>query len=384
MTPVKAEVVQTVLLDSSFWIYLKQLIKTVKPLVDAIGDLESHDVNLADCMLELIRCSREMIRIKHEDSENEEFYIHAYRVFNRRFHSMNTSLHSLALFLHPMCRTLAVTNSAKGRPLEFMIRTALEIAKKWNWTEEQARLLIEDINMYYVVKAPFIGGRRDGLDWWESLPVSAKQHPIKKLAIVILSIVPHSAEVERVFSALGGIQTVKQSNLAVNTLEKLGKCRNHYARELYERDRQAGKSKHRKHGHMHTREDDGVDMSLVEDLERTFTWTPPLHPTPVDASHSKPESFTSEEVDEIWDKFEKQLAAEQCLAMEKETNSLGDVDIATNADVLGHEILEENLYSFTELEKVNKGMAPQGIEDVVEVVGKAGGSWSIEEMMSQK
>ena len=80
---------------------------------------------------------------------------------------------------------------------------------------------------------------------------------------------------------------------------------------------------------MHTREDGSISISLAKDLESTFTWTPPLNPTPnSDTSHNEPDSFTAEEVDQLYDEFEKELAAEQVLAMDRHRNSLGDVDIA--------------------------------------------------------
>ncbi|KAH9891178.1 hypothetical protein C8Q73DRAFT_651269, partial [Cubamyces lactineus] len=44
----------TVLSNTSFWPYLNQFIKTMKPLVDAIGNLESRQTTLTDCMLKLI------------------------------------------------------------------------------------------------------------------------------------------------------------------------------------------------------------------------------------------------------------------------------------------------------------------------------------------
>jgi hypothetical protein len=48
----------------------------------------------------------------------------------------------------------------------------------------------------------------DGLSWWENLPINSETHPLKAFAIIILSIVPHAAEVERLFSDLGGTQSV--------------------------------------------------------------------------------------------------------------------------------------------------------------------------------
>ena len=49
-------------------------------------------------------------------------------------------------------------------------------------------------------------------NWWECLPVSGDAHLIKKLAITILSIVPHAAEVKHLFSSLSGIQTTKKAS----------------------------------------------------------------------------------------------------------------------------------------------------------------------------
>ncbi|KAG2064222.1 hypothetical protein BDR04DRAFT_1181032, partial [Suillus decipiens] len=57
----------------------------------------------------------------------------------------------------------------------------------------------------------------------KNLPISAKTYPLKTLAITLFSIVPHAADVERLFSDLGGIQNVKRCNLTVRTFETLGK-----------------------------------------------------------------------------------------------------------------------------------------------------------------
>ncbi|KAG2064892.1 hypothetical protein BDR04DRAFT_939507, partial [Suillus decipiens] len=69
----------------------------------------------------------------------------------------------------------------------------------------------------------FSGGQADALDWWETLPVSAKRCPLKAFANIIHSIVPHAADVERHFSGLGGVQSVKRCNLSVQTFESFSK-----------------------------------------------------------------------------------------------------------------------------------------------------------------
>jgi len=84
------------------------------------------------------------------------------------------------------------------------------------------------LKQYYQCRGPFTGGQATGKEWWESLPISSTDHPLKGFAITILSIVPHSAEVERLFSDLGGVQGVKRCNLSVRTFETVGKLRNNY------------------------------------------------------------------------------------------------------------------------------------------------------------
>ncbi|KAK7468531.1 hypothetical protein VKT23_003036 [Stygiomarasmius scandens] len=147
-----------------------------------------------------------MNKLVLEPDDDKGFFLHAKAVFNREFTALNTDKHSLALFLHPMCRRLAVHSTAKGRTLQDLKLTALQIASKWRWNETQARALCNDIDLYYHSRSPFSGSARDGLTWWENLAIDANEHPIKSLAIILFQVVPHAAEVERLFSDLGSIQ----------------------------------------------------------------------------------------------------------------------------------------------------------------------------------
>ncbi|KAF9227644.1 hypothetical protein BS17DRAFT_793315 [Gyrodon lividus] len=221
---------------------------------------------------------------KNYGGDNTGVWTHAKLVFNRQFHAMNTDHHSLALFLHPMC-------SANGCNFEFMVRTAL-------WGEAEAKSLISNLKEYQKCTAVFSGGQVDALDWWECLPVTAKQCPLKAMAIMLHSIVPHAADVERYFSGLGGTQSAKRCNLTVETFKALSKLRSSYAHHLYKLDRTAGKSAHRKHAHMHTHPHLGIDTDLVDELVNTFTWVPPLavESDESEESLSGPEAITDEEL----------------------------------------------------------------------------------------
>ncbi|KAK7039668.1 DUF659 domain-containing protein [Favolaschia claudopus] len=300
-----------------YWERLDQIIKVCKPLVDAIGNLENREVNLADCMLELLRCAKHVssISLQRLPGEDWKFLDHARTTFVKEFQEMNTDVHALALFLHPRCRKLAQ-----------MCKTAGEIAMKWKWNANRAGLLMEDMQNYYLCKGVFAGSTADAKEWWDirklahlgsariGLPISGEKNPLKVLAITLFSIVPHAAEVERLFSGLSGIQGVKRCNLSVPTFESLGKLRNNYSYHIYQQHRAAGLPVHRKHGHMHTRAEPGIDVDLVDDLEASFTWKPPLIVENIsdgDGTGVPIEQMTPEQIEAELNTWEAELAAEQ-------------------------------------------------------------------------
>jgi hypothetical protein len=373
LSAVNADVRQTILSDPGFWTNLRMLIRIAKPLVDAIGNLEARECNLADCMLELIRCARALANMTVEGNEDENFLDHAKSVFNKRFHRMNTPIHSLALFLHPMCRKLAISSVSGGRTLEFMIQTALMLAKKWNWCQKDALALIQDIKGYFHSKGPFVGAAKDAKEWWTSLTISATDHPIKKLAITIFLIVPHTADVERLFSDLGGVQTPKRCNLTVENFEALGKIRSNLQRTYHEGLKAEGKPIRRHHGHMHTRSEPGINASIVEE-EEALTWKSPLSNTAPTSDETGTESEPTDE--EITIAF-KELEAE--LDHENDSDDSDD----DPADPTGRNVLAGSVYNFKELDKVDKGIPPEGFEQETDVLGSSEPTgWNIAQLMT--
>lgn len=369
LSPVATDVIDIVLHNSDFWKRLQHLIKFLKPLVDAIGNIESRNTNLADCMLELLRCARTLQKLETAPTEELDFSFHARTIFNRRFQTMDTNIHSLALFLHPLCRRLAVSHIVKGRSLDAMIHTALQIAHKWRWQQARAGLLVDNLRQYFQCQGPFIGGQQDGLGWWKSLAINPEQFPLKAFAIVILSVVPHAGEVERLFSALGGVQSNRRCNLAVKTFESLGKARSNYCYKLWERDRQAGKSSHRKHAHMHTRNEKGINIELAKDLEENFTSKPPFD----DEDIQDTEGISPDEIDKAFEELEKQLDDERNTASFPSTMS-------QRADVL-----QGQVYNMDELERIEQGLIPATDIEELDVIGSADeDGWNVEGLMSSK
>ena len=350
----------TTVFDVERWALTDQLIRVCKPLVNIIGDIEARDATLADCMLQLIWAHRELIHMNLNDGDDQHFLDHARQVINEQFHSINTDLHWLALFLHPLCRKLAISTATHSRKLEDAYAIAIQIVHKWQWSEDQARKLTGDIKLYYHGNPPFQGGTADGKDWWKSLVVSASVHPLKALAIKIFSIVPHAAEVERFFSNLGGVQGVKRSHLSIPHLETFGTLRIHYTRQLNEAAMKMGKTTRRKHAHMHTLSQPGIDTERVDILTNNFT----LNSNPQAVDNEFEDIFNNPEavsMDEI----------------EAEFVRLGDQVSTGNSedgDRLDARVPLDQIYDMSELDGIRAGQVPITVEEELEIGRERDGS----------
>ncbi|KAK7051930.1 DUF659 domain-containing protein [Favolaschia claudopus] len=371
LSAVSDDVIETVLRTPTFWTLLNQLIRITKPLVDAIGNCEHREATLASCMLELLRCARTLAKMEIEEDEDAGFLAHAKATFDRRFTRVATPTHWLALFLHPSCRKLALSGdvaNGRGKSLEFMIKAVLTIAKQWRWSEEKAKQLVGDLRAYHQFRPPFAGKMVDAKEWWELIP--EENLAIKTLAVVLHSIVPHAAEVERLFSNLGGIQTPHRNGWLVDTMEKMGRVRNHLSYLLYEKKRAAGQSTRRKHGHMHTRAVPGIDGDLAKDLENPISWIPPLS-TDGDGPEQMEEGQREDIVEKAYSNLEKVLADEKAGGEGGETTS------ASNQP----SVISGNVVDFAELDRVDSGEADVPVAAVIQVVGSDGGSWDVNDLL---
>ncbi|KAJ6618299.1 hypothetical protein B0H10DRAFT_1947685 [Mycena sp. CBHHK59/15] len=231
-----------------------------------------------------------------------------------------------------------------------MIETALKIARQWKWSAEKASQLVVDMKRYYAGKSPFSGGKQDARDWWEAVPTEG-HNGIRTLAIALASIVPHSAEVEHLFSDLGGIQTPRRNQMTVANMEKTGKIRSRLSYDLYLRARVEGKSVHRKHNHMHTSETPGIDAKLAKGLENPISWIPPLDA----ADDNDP---TEDIVERATEELQRALEDEAPAPLSPGSVIDGDV--------------------------VDNGKSAEMYEDSIDIVGgDAAAAWSIEELMQK-
>jgi hypothetical protein len=317
-------------------------------------------------MLELIRSAQTISRLQLEDGDSEKFYNHARDVFNHHFHQMNTDIPALALFLHPLCRKLAVSQADRACNFDVMLKIALQIAQQWRWSLTKAQQLTKNLHQYHQCKSPFLGGIPDALEWWKGLAVSAEKCPLCHMAITLLLIVPHAAEIERLFLMLGGVQSARRCNLSVPTFRMVGELRANYSQLLCNYYTSTGKPIQRKHTHMHTRADAGIDTSLVKELETgSLAWTPPFSASNGDISAAG--DTTEEDVAQAF------AAVAATLTEEVQAGT------TLQAALQGAKVLRGTIYDFEELDQIDKGLAPALESEEINIIGTdTAGSWTIE------
>ena len=308
-------------------------------------------------MLQLIWAHRAVINSPLMEGDDPAFADHAKNMLNVHFHAMNTDVHWLALFLHPLCRKLAVSTARHSRKLADAYRISLDIVQCWKWSKEMAENLTRDLKAYHNGEAPFKGGKSDGKDWWKSLVVNVNSHPLKALAIKLFSIVPHAAEVERFFSNLGGIQSVKRSNLTIPHMQTFGTLRNHYVRQLHEIAIAARKPTQRKHAHMHTPiKGGGIDVGRADELLKDVLWTPQLL-TEQDSANTTETTAAEPSPEEVEAEFDK-----------LSTQVVSSVD----GDELAASVPVSEVYDLSTLDDIRAGKAgANNVDDELELVSRA-------------
>ncbi|KAG2337967.1 hypothetical protein BDR05DRAFT_894393, partial [Suillus weaverae] len=192
--------------------------------------------------------------------------------------------------------------------------------------------------------------------WWENFPINSDTHPLKSFAIIILSIIPHAAEVEQLFSDLGGTQSAKHCNLSVGTFEALGKICANLCYRIHLKNVADGKPTRRCYTHMHTTKLPGIDIEVAKLLETDFAFILPLAAVSGDNLES-PESISLDEI---------------------------DAEFASHWDVDGKEVLEGRAFDFAELQCVDKGLVPAAIDNEIMLTdhdANKDGTWNIDSML---
>ena len=216
---------------------------------------------------------------ENQSQHDRDFLAHAFTVFNRRWAVQATIVTRLALFLHPGYRVLS-NRDGEWKELKMkvslcsvartcfvliccmwhmhdwlhalhvlstsviscskqglqMILQAMDLCVGRQWGEEKMRHLFEQMDAYKANTQDYQRSLTLGADpdeWWQvvgrNLTPEADQTPaiISVFARLLLCVVPHAADPERIFSAMGLDHSPLRNRFNEDTASKMGLVRSH-------------------------------------------------------------------------------------------------------------------------------------------------------------
>ena len=196
--------------DRQFWANAESLAKVLAPAKSAVKMVEARTTSMADVFLALIRMATAIKSLPCQDTqERVEFRKQSIQFYNKRWKEFDVETYILAYFLHPKFRGKGM----RPRVFQSIIRRALEIWKKLGGGETSAQVLVAQIHNYDAFKMPYNFTYMENIEtpatWWTGCKQA--KHYLQKLALYLLSITPHSAGCERVFTVLNWLTQKRRS-----------------------------------------------------------------------------------------------------------------------------------------------------------------------------
>ena len=211
--------VSTILQTPNHFANTRALVKLLKPLTDAIARLEKLNASLDQTFIAMITCYRQ---VKQTDIEPE------YRSWKAAVMTAISSVakrfdhpaYFVALFLNPVWQTMAISRKYN---VESITKEILKLAKGFGFLKSQCIQMKSDVADYIVLAQA--GGNWDDIDLWSWWNQQLRCQQLRLFALKILSVRPHTAAVERLFSSLGFTKTKSRSQLGVEKLKMMAVIR---------------------------------------------------------------------------------------------------------------------------------------------------------------
>src|SRR6266496_6792631 len=201
---------RTLVNNRNFWSNVEALANVLEPAKNAVKSVECKNTTIVDVFLALIQMAAAIKALPTEESEDlKEFRRKCIQFYNNRWNQFDFELYLLAYFLHPKYREKGLV----AETYQIVQRKALLIWKNIGGGSKTALTLAIQMNNYDAFKPPYnfpyVSNLQTPQLWW--LGCRQSQHHLQELALYILSIVPHSASCEHVFSVLSWFTQKRRS-----------------------------------------------------------------------------------------------------------------------------------------------------------------------------
>jgi Protein of unknown function (DUF 659)/hAT family C-terminal dimerisation region len=195
----------------------RALVKLLKPLTDAIARLERLSASLDQIFISIITSYRQVQEAELEIGLGVQSWkvavLSAISSASKRF---NHPVYFVALFLNPEWQAMAISRKYN---VESITREVLILAKNFGFSKNQCIQLKSDIIDYIALVQ--VSGQWNDIDPWSWWNQQSKCQQLRLLALKVLSVRPHTAAVERLFSSLGLAKTKSRNRLNVEKMKMI-------------------------------------------------------------------------------------------------------------------------------------------------------------------
>ncbi|KAI9137371.1 ribonuclease H-like domain-containing protein [Paraphysoderma sedebokerense] len=221
--------VSNVIENSQHWADNEAVVALVKPFADAIEAIETRQFTLSETYLELLRLGEKTINSLSNDALVDARYTNikskVLSIYNHYMSTLDHDLCIVALFLHPRARQLAVSHKYKLDDIKLI---AKGIVRRWRWQKPFMEKLMHQIDQYAHCIGPFSADDDvpddHPLVYWAYID-RMKANELVSFASRVLSLVPHSAKPDSIFSILAQYNTKGRNGLNVASLRILAQVK---------------------------------------------------------------------------------------------------------------------------------------------------------------
>lgn len=198
------------------------IISVLKPMSDLIARLESQTANLGDvwpCLLELNRLYKTFNTATLPAVFMDIVKLIRDRL-NFRAQKFDKSVYIIALYLSPSYRLIATSKKYTMKKIHRMIVADMRACKMIK-TKKEGEKVTKALIDYHNNVLPYHAKEKNAIKFWKSL---SPTH-ITKYAIEVLSLIPSSANIERLFSKMSRTKTCYRNKMKVETNTNIGQIK---------------------------------------------------------------------------------------------------------------------------------------------------------------
>lgn len=247
--------------DTDFWDNLEGSAGIFSKLSKLVGIAESRYANIATIFEGLLRLARELsddsIRIPGIE---HRFRIAALRSFINYFHKLDLDLMFAAYMLDPNYKLKYLTPEAIIRGQIRIVQYCIDMDRD----DVQAKLCKHEIEIYKQTVKGITDYVPDVRIWWSQ----SKFTFLKEIALRLLTLVPNSANTERVFSALKQIMSPRRNRLDICSVYDLMTVKIHSSSRSSDRTESA-ESPPESQNVLSSMDSD--DMDVEEDIDQSLS-----------------------------------------------------------------------------------------------------------------